>query len=67
MRRMESERAWAGRPSATARVSAARASTAKASASQRVSEVRLRKSRVDSPDENRAAPLVGKTWLGPAT
>ena len=30
-------------------------------------EVRFRKSETPRPEENRAPPLVGRTWLGPAT
>ena len=55
---MLTDLACAGRPSASARAWVGPARTWKAAGPQEMIEVRLRKSWIDSPDENRAARLV---------
>ncbi len=59
--RIVTERAWAPRPSASARATAAGPMRPRLSALHFTSVVRLRKSSSERPEEKRAAPDVGNT------
>src|SRR5579864_6884739 len=59
--RIATEWRCAASPSASARANAVGASFASESVSQASTEVRLRKSSTESPEENRAVPRVGST------
>src|SRR3546814_38686 len=67
LRRISTDRAWAGRPSALASATAAGPIAPNAASSRAMKLVRFMKSSTESPLANRARRPVGRTWLGPAT
>src|SRR5690606_8260831 len=64
--RTATERAWACRPSDSANRITSSATSANNGGLAAMRLVFLMKSSTLSADANRAAPLVGSTWLGPA-
>src|SRR5215207_3890388 len=65
--RIETLRAWPASPSASPSAIAAGPRAASWSGPHLRRDVRLRKSRTPSPEENRAERAVGRTWLEPPT